>query len=42
MSLGSLITGLTSTGFGVRTALLINGCLALLAHLFIGRAWRRA
>jgi predicted MFS family arabinose efflux permease len=42
MSVGSLITGLTAEGFGVRTALVLNGCVAVLAHLLIGRAWRRA
>jgi MFS family permease len=38
-SLGSLVTGLTVSQFGVREALLINGVLLVAAHLAIGRAW---
>ena len=41
MSLGSLVTGLSASGFGVRTALMINGALAVGLHLLVGRAWAR-
>ena len=41
-SLGSLMTGLAVSTFGVREALLVNGVLAVVAHLAIGRAWLRA
>ena len=39
IALGSLVTGLSVTLLGVREALLINGVLAVAAHLFVRRAW---
>ena len=39
VSLGSLITGVTVVLLGVREALLINGLLAIAAHLVIARSW---
>jgi MFS family permease len=39
MALGSLVTGITVHLLGVREALLLNGVIALVAHLAIGRAW---
>lgn len=42
LAIGSLVTGLTVSLLGVSEALLINGALAVLAQLFIGRAWFRA
>ncbi|WP_034301633.1 MFS transporter [Herbaspirillum sp. RV1423] len=41
VSLGSLITGVSISFLGVRDALLLNGVIALLAHLAIGRQWLR-
>ena len=41
-SLGSLLTGASVSLLGVRRALLINGALALLAHVFVGRQWFRS
>ncbi len=40
-SLGGLLTGLSVNQLGVRDALLVNGGLAVLAHVAIGRAWLR-
>jgi MFS family permease len=37
LALGSLLTGLTASLIGVRHALLANGILALLAHLYVAR-----
>ncbi|MEO7331912.1 MAG: MFS transporter, partial [Minicystis sp.] len=42
LSLGSLLTGLSVELLGVRHALLINGLLAVVLNLAIGRAWLRA
>ncbi|MFS8067551.1 MAG: hypothetical protein ACMG6S_14405, partial [Byssovorax sp.] len=42
LSLGSLVTGLSIELLGVRQALLINGALAVILNLAIGRAWARA
>jgi MFS family permease len=42
MSIGSLITGASISLLGVRYALLINGVLALTAHIMIGRRWTRS
>ncbi|MFZ4552561.1 MAG: MFS transporter [Aquabacterium sp.] len=42
MSLGSLVTGLTVHAWGVREALVINGTLALLIHVIVGRVWVQA
>ena len=42
MALGSLISGITVSVWGVREALLVNGLLALLLQLLIGRVWRQA
>lgn len=42
LALGGLLTGLTVSLLGVREALVINGVVAVLAHLAVGRAWRRA
>jgi len=39
MALGSLVTGASVHLLGVRDALLLNGVIALLAHLAIGRVW---
>ncbi len=41
LSVGSLVTGLTSTTLGIRGALIVNGLLAVGLHFAIGRAWRR-
>jgi len=41
-ALGSLITGVSISLLGVREALLINGVLAVLVQLVIGRHWSRA
>jgi MFS family permease len=40
--LGALLTGLSIEWLGVRSALFVNGALALALHLAIGRAWLRA
>ncbi|MEJ0037388.1 MAG: MFS transporter [Gammaproteobacteria bacterium] len=42
VSVGALITGASVTLLGVRTALCVNGVLALAAHLANARAWGRA
>jgi MFS family permease len=42
MAMGALVTGATVYWLGVREALLINGILAIVAHLVIGRFWLRA
>ncbi|MDE2290299.1 MAG: MFS transporter [Burkholderiales bacterium] len=42
VSLGGLLTGISVGWLGVREALLVNGLLAVVAHLAIGRVWRRA
>jgi len=42
VSLGSLLTGVSVSLLGVRDALLINGVLAMVAHIAVGRAWLRA
>lgn len=42
MALGSLVTGAAVHLLGVREALLLNGMLAVLLHLVVGRAWRNA
>jgi MFS family permease len=42
LAVGSLLTGVSVSLLGVREALLINGILALIAHIAIGRAWKRA
>jgi predicted MFS family arabinose efflux permease len=39
LAVGSLLTGVSVTVFGVRHALLANGVLALAAHLMIRRKW---
>jgi predicted MFS family arabinose efflux permease len=41
MGLGSLLTGLSVTYFGVREALLINGVLAILLQLLVAWQWLR-
>ena len=41
LSVGSLLTGLSVGALGVRQALLLNGVLAVLAQLAIGRRWLR-
>lgn len=41
MALGSLLTGVSVQMLGVRRALMLNGALALLAHLSLGRRWLR-
>lgn len=40
IALGSLATGISASLLGVREALLINGALAILAQVLIGRHWR--
>ena len=42
LSLGSLLTGISVTLLGVNHALLLNGILAIIAQLVIGRTWLRA
>lgn len=42
LSIGSLLTGVTVTVLGVNHALLINGVLAVIAQIVIGREWMRA
>ena len=42
LSIGSLLTGVSVTLLGVSHALLINGAIAVVAQIFIGRAWIRA
>ncbi|MEA3395363.1 MAG: MFS transporter [Pseudomonadota bacterium] len=39
MALGSLVTGASVHLLGVQHALLLNGVIALLAHLALGRVW---
>lgn len=39
MALGGLVTGITVHLLGVQEALLLNGVIALLAHLALGRVW---
>jgi MFS family permease len=41
LSLGGLLTGLSMNQIGVRHALLLNGCLAILVVLLTGRTWLR-
>jgi MFS family permease len=41
VSLGSLVTGMSAHIFGVRQALLINGVLAVAAHVVAYRVWLR-
>jgi len=40
-ALGSLVAGISVSLMGVREALLVNGVLAVLAHMIVGRAWLR-
>jgi predicted MFS family arabinose efflux permease len=42
LSVGSLLTGVAVSVMGVRTALLVNGVLAVAVHAGIGRQWLRA
>jgi predicted MFS family arabinose efflux permease len=42
VSLGGLLSGISMSFWGVRDALLLNGILAVVAHLLIGYAWRCA
>jgi hypothetical protein len=39
VSLGSLFTGMSVSLLGVRQALIINGVLAIAAHLLVGQLW---
>ena len=39
MALGSLATGITVSVLGVRTALVIDGCLAVVVQLVLSRVW---
>jgi hypothetical protein len=41
LSIGSLLTGVTVQGLGVRYALFINGVLAVVAQLLVSRIWIR-
>jgi len=41
IAFGGLLTGATIDLFGVRSALLLNGLLAVLLHIRIGRDWLR-
>ncbi len=40
-SLGSLVTGASVSLLGIRRALLLNGALAVVAHVFVGVRWCR-
>jgi hypothetical protein len=40
--LGALLTGLSIDMIGIRPALLVDGALAVVVHLVIGRAWLRS
>lgn len=42
LALGGLLTGLSMSLLGVRHALFLNGLLALIVHLAIGRKWLRS
>jgi len=42
VSVGSLLTGLSVSMFGVRQALLVNGLLAVMAQIAVGRRWHRS
>lgn len=42
LSVGSLLTGLSVSAFGVREGLLINGILAVAAQMLVSRSWSRA
>ena len=42
ISIGGLLTGISANLVGVRYALLVNGIVALAAHLILGRGWLRA
>jgi len=42
VSLGSLLTGVSVSLIGVREALLINGRVAVVAHVVVGRLWSRS
>ena len=42
ISIGSLLTGISVSFLGVRDALLVNGILAVMAHLALGRKWMRS
>ncbi len=41
LSLGSLLTGASIQGLGIRGALLLNGCCAIVLHGLIWLSWRR-
>lgn len=41
LAIGSLITGVSVGLLGIREAMLINGLLAVVAHLALGRVWSR-
>jgi hypothetical protein len=40
-AIGGVLSGLSVSAFGVREALLINGTLAVLAHIALSRVWVR-
>ena len=42
LSIGSLLTGVSVSLLGVKHALLINGVVAVVAQVFVGRQWLRA
>jgi predicted MFS family arabinose efflux permease len=42
LSIGSLLTGISVSLLGVNHALLINGALAVVAQLVVGRKWFRS
>jgi MFS family permease len=42
LAIGGLLTGISVSLLGVREALLLNGALALAAHLAIARRWLRS
>jgi hypothetical protein len=42
ISVGSLVTGLSVSLLGAREALLINGAVALVAQVAVGRDWFRS
>ncbi len=42
ISVGSLLTGISASLLGIGHALLINGVLAVVAHVIVGREWLRS
>jgi hypothetical protein len=42
LSIGGLLTGMSVSALGVRHALLINGIIATVAQMTVGRKWMRS